>query len=53
MTTCPRCGDTLAGNVKPHCDGRTCGWIICRGCAERIDRKSRHFAGPSSEKEKP
>ena len=38
-TDCPHCGHELL--VQPHCEGRTCGWVKCRGCGSTIGR-NRH-----------
>ena len=46
VTTCPHCSAELAGNVKPHCDGKTCGWVVCRKCDSRINKRGAHCCGP-------
>lgn len=45
---CPACSASLAGTVKPHCDGRTCGWVVCKGCGATVDpRRGTFNPGPA------
>lgn len=45
-THCPHCGFALDGHVKPHCEGRTCGWVVCDTCSAKISRTG-HCCGPT------
>lgn len=38
-TDCPHCHESIDGRAKPHCEGRSCGWVVCPSCKARIGRK--------------
>lgn len=48
-TVCPHCHQPVAGLVRPHCEGMTCGWLTHTTCGARIDIRTGRFACASHE----
>lgn len=47
---CPHCDQPLAGKIRPHCDGRTCGWVKHTLCGASVDPRHSRYVCPEQAK---